>query len=360
MPDLPLPEKDTGEATASDCGTAPDTERELPASGPAETHPALPEPDEAKLPESPLERGVAFDRAGFLPGVGEAAETFFRRVEETLAAHRAFEEELAAAGELVVFEDIRVSEAERIPAEIIAEADEVTGRLYDFRVSHVPGFFLSRDVGMLWGGCLIGDTEQLLSIFLIRGAFRNRERWLFYNRRELLAHELCHSMRQSLHDPSLEEYFAYQTSPSPLRRYLGNCFIHDYDAILFVVPALLLLLIQCLNAFWLPQLPTWPAWPLAFAYPLFLLIRNGRSRHRVKRAAKALARMGVRRPEAVLFRSTAAEIAAIGALPDRAAFDAWVRRRAQEEFRWEIIRRRFLDGGEGKDENDGGETDETC
>ena len=70
--------------------------------------------------------------------------------------------------------------------------------------------------------------------------------------------------------------------------------------------------------------------------------------------------MGVRRPEAVLFRSTAAEIAAIGALPDRAAFDAWVRRRAQEEFRWEIIRRRFLDGGEGKDENDGGETDETC
>ena len=120
MPDLPLPEKDTGDATASDCGTAPDTERELPASGPAETHPALPEPAEAKLPESPLERGVAFDRAGFLPGVGEAAETFFRRVEETLAAHRAFEEELAAAGELVVFEDIRVSEAERIPAEIIA------------------------------------------------------------------------------------------------------------------------------------------------------------------------------------------------------------------------------------------------
>ena len=56
MPDLPLPEKDTGEATASDCGTAPDTERELSASGPAETHPALPEPDEAKLPESPLEK----------------------------------------------------------------------------------------------------------------------------------------------------------------------------------------------------------------------------------------------------------------------------------------------------------------
>ena len=30
------------------------------------------------------------------------------------------------------------------------------------------------------------------------------------------------------------------------------------------------------------------------------------------------------------------------------------------DFRREIIRRRFLDGGEGKDENDGGETDETC
>ncbi len=320
----------------------------------------MPDQPPAEAGLSILDRGVELDRSGFLPGVGEGSEAFFARAGATLAAHRAFEAELAAAGEAVVFDGIRVSETDRIPPEIIAEADEETGTLYDFRTTHVPGFFLSRDVGLLWGGCLIGDTESLLSIFLIRGAFRTRARWLFYNRRELLAHELCHSMRQSLHDPSLEEYFAYQTSPSPLRRYLGNCFIHDYDAIFFVIPALLLLLVQCVNAFWLPQLPTWPAWPLALAYPIFLLIRNGRSRRRVGRASGFLRRAGVERPGAVLFRSTAEEIAEIGSLADRGAFDAWVGARAGEEFRWEIIRRRFLSGEPEKIATDGGENNETC
>ena len=36
----------------------------------------------------------------------------------------------------------------------LPEADELTGELYDFRTVHVPGFFLSRDVGLLWGGCM--------------------------------------------------------------------------------------------------------------------------------------------------------------------------------------------------------------
>ena len=160
------------------------------------------------MPHPELERYTALDAAGFLPGVGEEAADFESRVAAIRDAHKQFEEELAEKGEVTVFQEFLLKESERIPAEIIAEADELTGELYDFRTVHVPGFFLSRDVGLLWGGCMISDTELPFSFFLIRGAFRKHQKWFLYNRRELLAHELCHSMRQPLRDIPLEEFFA--------------------------------------------------------------------------------------------------------------------------------------------------------
>lgn len=295
------------------------------------------------FPEAELARGVELDGAGFLPRRGESAEQFFRRVETILGIHREFEAELAAAGEVGVY-GLQLRSLDRIPDEIIGEAEEVTDRLYSFRTRHVPGFFLSRDVGLLWGGCMICDPDHPLSVFLIRGAFRKRQRWLFYNRRELLAHELCHSMRQSLEEITLEEYFAYQTSPSRLRRYLGNCFIREYDAIWFVIPALLLLLAQVAQSFWLPGLPVWPFWPVALAYPAFLLIRNGISRRLVKRAAKKLAAFGVEKPSAVLFRLDRGEIRRIGAMERPGEFEQYAAERKESDFRWAILYARFLTG----------------
>ncbi|WP_302454051.1 hypothetical protein [Victivallis vadensis] len=295
------------------------------------------------FPEAELARGAELDGAGFLPRRGESAEQFFRRVETILGIHREFEAELAAAGEVGVY-GLQLRSQDRIPDEIIGEAEEVTDRLYSFRTRHVPGFFLSRDVGLLWGGCMICDPDHPLSVFLIRGAFRKRQRWLFYNRRELLAHELCHSMRQSLEEITLEEYFAYQTSPSRLRRYLGNCFIREYDAIWFVIPALLLLLAQVAQSFWLPGLPVWPFWPVALAYPAFLLIRNGISRRLVKRAAKKLAAFGVEKPSAVLFRLDREEIRRIGAMEQPGEFEQYAAERKESDFRWAILCARFLTG----------------
>ena len=295
------------------------------------------------FPEAELARGVELDGAGFLPRRGESAEQFFRRVETILGIHREFEAELAAAGEVGVY-GLQLRSQDRIPDEIIGEAEEVPDRLYRVRTRHVPGFFLSRDVGLLWGGCMICDPDHPLSVFLIRGAFRKRQRWLFYNRRELLAHELCHSMRQSLEEIMLEEYFAYQTSPSRLRRYLGNCFIREYDAIWFVIPALLLLLAQVAQSFWLPGLPVWPFWPVALAYPAFLLIRNGISRRLVKRAAKKLAAFGVEKPSAVLFRLDCGEIRRIGAMERPGEFEQYAAERKESDFRWAILYARFLTG----------------
>lgn len=291
-------------------------------------------------PHPELERYAELDAAGFLPGVGEAAADFESRIAAIREAHRQFEEELSANGEVKVFQEFLLKESERIPAEIIAEADDLTGELYDFRTVHVPGFFLSRDVGLLWGGCMISDTELPFSFFLIRGAFRKRQKWFLYNRKELLAHELCHSMRQPLRDVPLEEFFAYRTSPSRFRRYLGNCFIRDYDALLFVIPVFILLGAVIVQSFLLPALPAWPFWILALAYPAYLLYRNARARHWVFKAAKTLKRFGVEKPMAVLFRSTTPEIRELGKLKSPESLWAYVDEK--QELRWQIIRRRFL------------------
>lgn len=293
-------------------------------------------------PHPGLERYAALDAAGFLPGAGEDAADFEARISAITDAHREFEEELAAKGEVTVFGEFVLKESERIPEEIIAEADELTEQLYDFRTVHVPGFFLSRDIGPLWGGCMISDTELPFSFFLIRSAFRKRPRWFLYNRQELLAHELCHSMRQPLRDVPLEEFFAYRTSPSRFRRYLGNCFIRDYDALLFVIPVFVLLGAVMVQSFWLPQFPAWPFWIIALSYPAYLLYRNARARRWVFKAAKALRGFGVEKPMAVLFRSTTQEIRDLGKLKSQESFRAFIAEK--EELRWQVIRRRFLSG----------------
>ena len=285
---------------------------------------------------------AGLDAAGFMPLPGESEADFIKRSEGILACHRDFEEMLEAQGKLTVFDFVEVKKEEKIPAEIMEQAGEVTWDLYRFKAPHVPGFFLSHSIGLLWGGCLIGDPDEQFSLFLIRNSFRNKERWLFYRRTELFAHELCHSMRMELHETTLEEYFAYQTSPSRLRRYLGNCFIRDWDAVLFVIPALLLFAASIVRDFFYPSLWIMPFWILAFVYPLFLLVRNARSRRVVKRAGKKLERFGISDVQAILFRCTREELLQLGCLADRAGFDRYAADMAQKELRWKIILERFI------------------
>ena len=288
-------------------------------------------------------RIAELDAAGFMPAPGEEQECFIRRAESILERHREFDRRLDESGRLTVFGSVEVSLDEKIDPAIIAGAGDVTWRLYRFRTEHVPGFFLSRSVGLLWGGVLIGDPDECFSFFLIRNSFRAKEKWLFYRRTELFAHELCHSMRMELKETSLEEYFAYQTSPSALRRYLGNCFIRDIDAILFVLPTLLLLAATLARDFFLPRLPLGVFWVLAPVYPAFLLIRNALSLRVVRRAAKKLAAFGVTDVLPVLFRCTREELVRLGALADAPAFDRYRRERAGAELRWKIINERFVE-----------------
>jgi hypothetical protein len=158
-------------------------------------------------------------------------------------------------------------------------------------------------------------------------------------------------VRHILEEPALEEYFAYQTSPSGLRRYLGNCFISDKDAWGFLLPVMLLPLAELARALWNPAFPSWIFWILAVVYPLYLLFRNHRSRKLVNRARQVLSAAGVENPGAVLFRALPEELQAISAL-DAGDFASWVEEKAAQELRWQVIKYRFVDKKEDNDIED--------
>ena len=290
---------------------------------------------------------LKLDHAGFVPSPGMSREDFLHHTEKILETHRNFDEALENSGSADIFNTVTVHPDERIAPELLDEAACQTGELYGFSVRHVPGFYLTRAVGLLWGGCMLSDPDEYFSVMLLRNAFRKHRRFLNYTRDELLAHELCHSVRQSLMEITLEEYFAYRTSKSPIRRYLGNCFIRDIDALLFVIPIMFLPVVELLRAFLIPGLPVWPFWILAMLYPAFLLIRNALSRRIVRRAREALTSCGAVKVEAILFRSTPGEMKQISGVrgePDK--FRKWAEDLAKTELRWQIILRRFVDTDE--------------
>ena len=298
--------------------------------------------NDLELPESTDPAVLSkWDEAGYPPGPGEDLQKYRSRLE---AKKRSVEElniQLAATGEAIVFDSVKVCEKERISPEILEEAAEVTSSLYGFSFKKFPGFFLSENVGLLWGGCLITDTESPLGIFFIRASFRKKQRFFIYRRRELMAHELCHAARHELSDWEMDEFFAYQTSPSRLRRYLGNCFIRQMDAILFMLPAMLLLAAQVIQFLWVKNLPVWPFWAAALGYPAWLLIRNQCGRNRLFRAEKKLASFGIPEPRKVLFRCTVEERKIFTGMKSAEELRHFLAEKAGE-LRWKVILHRFF------------------
>lgn len=293
----------------------------------------------ASLQEGDLDKLIELDAMGLLVAPGETLQQYKERQTELFRNLEQIYSELEDNGTVTLFDWITLEKDRRIPPEIMEEAAAINDSYYGFKINWVPGFFLSHSLGFLWGGCSISIPEENLSIFLIRANFAKQKRWLIYRRDELISHELCHIARLPMRDRSFEELFAYRSSPSGFRRYMGNCFQYSIDAILFIVPFFLLLLAQiCQQFLHLTWLPIYPFWILALSYPVFLMIRNQVIRNHFFKAKKKLERAGVENPMALLFRSTKTEIIEISKSYD---IQSYIDSKAPSELRWKIIDSRF-------------------
>ena len=263
------------------------------------------------------------DANGFLPRPGESREDFLAR-----ALKEPYE-----SPEL----DDTFTDALPLSPAILSEGAERTRSLYGFEALYVPGYALKRGFGILWAGCTLTD-DQDRSVFALRFPFAKQTRWFIYDRSELLAHEQTHAARTPVNDTVHEEYFAYQTSVSPLRRYLGNCFRTATDSVIFLLGLIPLFVIEAFYMAGVPILPMWPFALFAFLYPTFLLIRNQLARNVMNRAKQNLSAAGKKQIMPLLFRATAQEIAQIAKSQDIPALLSDLQKR---ELRWAIALRRF-------------------
>lgn len=249
-----------------------------------------------------------FDRHGLFPAPGEDCAAFAGRLTRLAAALDALEHDMLQHGSVEPCAGIKLEKSNAIPSEIYNEALRKTVDLYDVKPDWVPGYFADESFGALWGGCALSDPESNLVLFIIRKVFRKKRKFLVYDRRELMAHELTHAAHQSIDEIKFEEYFAYRTAESALRKFFGGCFVFKYDAMFFLLPILLLPVIQLLNIFSSMVLPVRYFYVLAAVYPLYLAVRCFMTWHLAARARRFLQKNNVKQPDAVLFRMTAEEI----------------------------------------------------
>ena len=317
----------------------------------------------AALDAGRTETLAALDARGFLFRNDDTVESFRTRLLRMREGASGLQQELTTASSVKLFDTFVVQAEDAIPSAIMQEAARTTWGLYRFSVDWVPGFFLRRGIGWLWGGCAVTDPETGFTIFLVRHSFAASPRWFIYQREELLSHELCHVARMALDDSAYEEHFAYATAHSRLRRYIGNWFQSKYDAVWFLLPVLLLLAAETVRTFTMLEYQIWPFWLLALAYPLFLLVRNHLQRRKFFQAFRVLLLAGCRCPAAMLFRCVGEEIAELAGWTgrDSATILESLRAKATGSLKWQVMIYRFIDNADSSnlsaDSDNSGEED---
>ena len=229
------------------------------------------------------------------------------------------EEALSKDGHYEI-EGIDVVSKDRIRPSFFDSANAQCLELFGFEADWVPAFFINPSFSLLFGGCSFSFLPDFFAMFIIRRSFKNSQRWLLYGRDELIAHEMCHVARAPLMSNAYEETFAYCTSQSSFRKYIGGIFLSQWDSFLLLGSTFVLLLAQICNIF-LIQLPMWIFWLLPPIVLAWLMLRYWKLRRRMARAHSTLEAKYGQNATKVLFRCSDDEIDALanGTIPDNLA-----------------------------------------
>lgn len=171
-----------------------------------------------------------------------------------------------------------------VPSEYINEASEHMLAVYGISPPSIPVYFADSGLGLFGGACFLQEGDK--SAIVLRASFKNREQWLWYHRRDLLAHELCHAGRTACNSSKYEEVIAYQCASTRFLRYWGGIFHRHWEAYALALPAALFLVTSIFESLVLGTL-FWRFIPLAvfLCLTVFYLLRH---LHIMRRFGRAL------------------------------------------------------------------------
>ena len=292
-----------------------------------------------------------FDKRGLIIGAHETPEIYVDRLKIFQKNLNQLESDLKDKNEFVV-EDIKFPSKEKIPSKIFAPAGKITEDLYDFKIDWVPGFYITPDFGMLFGGCAYSFDPDFFSLFIIRNSFKQKDKWLIYSRNELMSHELCHVARFALKAHTYEEMFAYQTSTSGFRRKFGSMMRAAWETyllmtILFTMLASQIYLIT-FKAKWMAEQtilnnPINWFYAVLFFFVSFLVLRQKKQNKSISRTLETLKNI-TDKPRALAFRLSDEELDELILQKDitKKSFLEVLKNNNCSDIRLKIISERFL------------------
>ena len=203
-------------------------------------------------------------------------------------------------------------------------------------------------MGFLFAGCAMYSLEDFFAVFVIRNAFRRKEKWLIYSRTELIAHELCHIAHIGFDVKDYEELLAYQTATSRFRRLFGGVLRSSKDTYMLLGSVIFLLVAQIVNITFRPPLE-WQNFPMPlimggvlFVFSWILtcyLHKLFTFRTACKRFSERITRNHIL---PILFRCSYEEIREISALKNKEILETWLTDKQRESVRWRIITNKYF------------------
>jgi hypothetical protein len=171
-----------------------------------------------------------YSSEGLWPGPGETEEHFQKRASL-----------LAKAS---------VTASDKDPSSAKEKAILITRSLFGFSFDTLPFCYSNKDLAFWEGAALFIEEENDIPIphIQLRKGFLKGS-YLFYKVEEVLSHEMFHAARIAYKEPNYEEIFAYMTSKSFFRRFLGPLFQSPKESYLFVILLMLALIFEMGSAF---------------------------------------------------------------------------------------------------------------
>lgn len=304
-----------------------------------------------KAGEGDLKTLTELDTRGFLIGPEESPQEFSDRLRVFEKNLKEMNKELKEKNQLTV-EDLTFPAKEKIPAESFNPAAKITENLYDFKINWVPGFFVTPSFGMLFGGCAYSFAPEFFSLFIIRNSFKKKKKWLFYERDELMSHELCHVARFAMGSHKYEEQFAYQTSTSSFRKNFGCMMRSAWETYVIMILLFSMLATQIslitFKGEWLAsrsiiENPVHWFYAALFGFVSFLVLRQKRQNKDFSKTLNLLSAISTK-PRALAFRLTDHELDQLSKYTalDESSFKELILKTSQAH-RFNILKNRFLD-----------------
>ncbi len=298
------------------------------------------------LLQEDIETFVKFDENGLLIGPHESIGDYVKRLKILSNNIDEFNDELAEKKSIELL-NLSFCKESIIPGEMFDEANKRIQRLYDIKIDWVPGFFSNQKMGLLFAGCAIYSFEDFFAMFIVRNAFRQKEKWLIYSRTELIAHELCHIAHIGFDVKDYEEYFAYQTAPSLFRRLIGGGLRSTSDTYMILTAVGLLFLAQIINVSFRSPME-WHTFPMPFVIGLTsatLLFISGRYAYSLYLFAKAKRSLSmsfdIQHVIPILFRCSLEEIRKIARINNMEFMKNWIEGKKENGIRWQILIRKY-------------------